>query len=381
MWFEDPLRGPIPAADGEFMLMLGRGDFFRHAMVALDLPELADDERFQDRDYRLAHADGWTPTVRERVAARPKMELFEALTTMRVAAGPVLSVRELATDEHLAERGFFVRPDDRVEGPRYPEPPARLSATPWRLRHAAPAPGADTAPILAARRRVVEASSTPPSEAPAPLAGLRVLALTQVWAGSYCAQQLALLGAEVVKIEARRRPDQWRGGYSMGILPALRDRPGARHGWNCHPSFNSGNLNQLGLTLDLQTGEGIALLRTLLRSTDIVVENFTPRVLSGLGVGYGALRRSGRTSSSARSAASARRGRRRTAPRTAARSSRPRGCPRCSAFLASAHATPERPSPTRRRLRAPSSRSSRRCANAIGRARASTSTSRCRRPA
>ena len=82
MWFEDPLGGPIPAADGEFMLMLGRGDFFRHAMIALDLPALAQDERFQDREYRLTHAKEWTPAVRERVAPRPKMELFEELPTM-----------------------------------------------------------------------------------------------------------------------------------------------------------------------------------------------------------------------------------------------------------------------------------------------------------
>ena len=94
----------------------------------------------------------------------------------------------------------------------------------------------------------------------------------------------------MIKVEARRRPDTWRGGYEMRILAALRDRPTARRGWNCHPSFNSGNLNQLGLTLDLQRPEGVRLLRRLLRSTDIVVENFTPRVLGSLGIGYEAMR-------------------------------------------------------------------------------------------
>lgn len=290
MWFEDPLGGPIPAADGEFMLMLGRGDFFRHAMIALDLPALAQDERFQDREYRLTHAKEWTPAVRERVATRPKMELFEELTTMRVAAGPVLSIRELATDEHLAKRGFFVRPDDNPNSPRYPGPPARLSATPWRLRFETPVAREHTALHSKGTGRMNKSSPMPSSDVRGPLAGLRVLALTQVWAGSYCAQQLALLGAEVIKIEARRRPDQWRGGYAMSILPALRERPEAQHGWNCHPSFNSGNLNQLGLTLDLQTDQGIDLLRTLLHSTDIVVENFTPRVLSSLGISYATMR-------------------------------------------------------------------------------------------
>ncbi|MYB42100.1 MAG: CoA transferase [Chloroflexi bacterium] len=289
VWFRDPLRGPLPAADGYFHLMLGRSDFFRLALHILELPELAEDTRFEGRNARLELADEWAPAVWERVAAREKLELFEALTTARVVAGPVLDAAELATNEHLEARGFFVRPEGG--GPRMPGPAARLSATPPRLRSAAPAPDADGASVLGEERE--RRAATPPPTGGArsrPLEGLRALALTQVWAGAHCAQHLALLGAEVIKVEARRRPDTWRGGYEMPILSALRDRPTARRGWNCHPSFNSGNLNQLGLTLDLQRPEGIRLFRHLLRSTDIVVENFTPRVLGSLGVGYEALR-------------------------------------------------------------------------------------------
>ncbi len=289
VWFRDPLQGPLPAADGYFHLMLGRSDFFRLALHILELPELAEDARFESRAARLDLADEWAPAVWERVAAREKLELFEALTTARVVAGPVLDVAELATNEHLEARGFFVRPEGG--GPRMPGPAARLSATPTRLRRAAPAPGADGASAPSEERK--RDAPSPPRTAEArsrPLEGLRALALTQVWAGAHCTQQLALLGAEVIKIEARRRPDTWRGGYEMPILSALQDRPTARRGWNCHPSFNSGNLNQLGVTLDLQRPEGIRLLRRLLRSTDIVVENFTPRVLGSLGIGYEALR-------------------------------------------------------------------------------------------
>ncbi len=289
VWFRDPLRGPLPAADGYFHLMLGRSDFFRLALHILGLPELAEDARFDSRAGRLELADEWVPAVWERVAAREKLELFEALTTARVVAGPVLDAAELATNEHLEARGFFVRPEGG--GPRMPGPAARLSATPPRLRRAAPAPGADGASVL--REERARRAATPPPTGGGrsrPLDGLRALALTQVWAGAHCAQHLALLGAEVIKVEARRRPDTWRGGYEMRILAALRDRPTARRGWNCHPSFNSGNLNQLGLTLDLQRPEGVRLLRRLLRSTDIVVENFTPRVLGSLGIGYEALR-------------------------------------------------------------------------------------------
>ena len=288
VWFRDPLQGPLPAADGYFHLMLGRSDFFRLALHILGLPELAEDARFESRAARLELAPEWAPSVRERVAARAKLELFEALTSARVVAGPVLDTAELAANEHLAARGFFVRPEGG--GQRMPGPAARLSATPPRLRRPAPAPGADGASVLRERRGAREATPQPGGARSRPLEGLRALALTQVWAGAHCAQQLALLGAEVIKIEARRRPDTWRGGYEMRILTALQDRPTARRGWNCHPSFNSGNLNQLGVTLDLQRPEGIRLFRRLLRSTDIVVENFTPRVLGSLGISYEAMR-------------------------------------------------------------------------------------------
>ena len=255
VWFRDPLQGPLPAADGYFHLMLGRSDFFRLALHVLELPELAEDERFESRAARLELAPEWVPSVRERVAAREKLELFEALTSARVVAGPVLDAAELAANEHLAARGFFVQPEgggDRAcQGPA-----ARLSATPPRLRRAAPAPGSDGASVLRERRNARDATPPPGGARSRPLEGLRALALTQVWAGAHCAQQLALLGAEVIKIEARRRPDTWRGGYEMPILTALQDRPTARRGWNCHPSFNSGNLNQLGVTLDLQTARG-----------------------------------------------------------------------------------------------------------------------------
>ena len=255
-WFRDPLQGPLPAADGYFHLMLGRSDFFRLALHILGLPELAEDARFESRAARLELAEEWVPSVRERVAAREKLELFEALTSARVVAGPVLDAAEIAANEHLAARGFFVQPEGG--GPRMPGPAARLSATPPRLRRPAPAPGADDASLLREARE--RDAPTPRAAARSrPLEGLRALALTQVWAGAHCAQQLALLGAEVIKIEARRRPDTWRGGYEMRILAALQDRPTARRGWNCHPSFNSGNLNQLGVTLDLQRPEGIRL--------------------------------------------------------------------------------------------------------------------------
>lgn len=123
----------------------------------------------------------------------------------------------------------------------------------------------------------------------APLASVRVLALTQAWAGTLATEQLALLGAEVIQVESRSRPDVWRGGYRAPIPAMLRANEAAQHGWNVSALFNSVNLQKEGITLDLGRPEGIELVRELIAQSDVVAENFSPRVMSNLGIDYAAL--------------------------------------------------------------------------------------------
>ncbi len=126
-----------------------------------------------------------------------------------------------------------------------------------------------------------------------PLSHIRIVDLTQAWAGSYAAQLLADLGAEVVKVESRSRPDPWRGGFEGGRgLAAYPDDggPGDRP-YNRAYLANSVNRNKLGITLDLGTPEGKKLFLQLVETADMVTENFTPRVLGNLGIGFETLQR------------------------------------------------------------------------------------------
>ncbi len=123
-----------------------------------------------------------------------------------------------------------------------------------------------------------------------PLAGIRVLALSQAWAGTLATEQLALMGAEVIQVESRSRPDVWRGGYQAPIPTSLRQLESATHGWNVSALFNSVNLHKEGVTIDLGRPEGIDLVCRLIAQSDIVVENFSPRVMTNLGIGYERLR-------------------------------------------------------------------------------------------
>jgi crotonobetainyl-CoA:carnitine CoA-transferase CaiB-like acyl-CoA transferase len=123
-----------------------------------------------------------------------------------------------------------------------------------------------------------------------PLAGVRVLTFTQAWSGTFGTELLGLLGADVVQIEGRSRPDGWRGGYEGTIPAAVRGQRPEQHAWNTSGLYNAVNLNKRAITLDLSDPRGLDLFRRLVPAFDVVAENFTPRVMDNLGIGYAALR-------------------------------------------------------------------------------------------
>ena len=114
----------------------------------------------------------------------------------------------------------------------------------------------------------------------APLSGVRVLDFTWNLAGPYCSLQLALLGAEVIKVETATNLDGMRRGqYAIDLDP------------DASPTFNSVNLNKLGLRLNLKRAGGVETIESLAAVSDVLVENFRTGVLDRMGIGYEALRR------------------------------------------------------------------------------------------
>lgn len=119
-----------------------------------------------------------------------------------------------------------------------------------------------------------------------PLTGVRGIVITQAWAGAFCTEMLGLLGADIIQIEVRKRPDSWRGDYHAPLAKMLHDVATAEHPWNCNALYNSVNLNKRCITLDLQAPDGLEIFKRLLPFADVVAENFSPRVLGNLGIGY-----------------------------------------------------------------------------------------------
>ena len=108
-----------------------------------------------------------------------------------------------------------------------------------------------------------------------PFAGVRILDLTRYLAGPYGTYQLALLGADVVKIESRDG-DETRGQL-VSKEWAERKLP---------PSFMAVNGNKRSITLDLRRPEAVEVVKRLVTKADVVWENFRPGVMDRLGLGY-----------------------------------------------------------------------------------------------
>jgi formyl-CoA transferase len=106
------------------------------------------------------------------------------------------------------------------------------------------------------------------------LDGLKVLDITQVMAGPFCAMMLADLGADVIKVEPP-------SGDST------RQMPGASG--TDSPSFNALNRGKRSIVLDLKSGAGRDALVRLARASDILIENYRPGVMDAFGLGYAAL--------------------------------------------------------------------------------------------
>jgi crotonobetainyl-CoA:carnitine CoA-transferase CaiB-like acyl-CoA transferase len=116
-----------------------------------------------------------------------------------------------------------------------------------------------------------------------PLEGVRVADFTGAWAGAFASQVVAMLGAEVIKIESSVRPDGARFG-------SVR-RPTEDQWWEFAPIFQGANTDKRDITLDLGREEGRQLARRLVAMSDVVMENFSPRVMEQFDLGYDTVRR------------------------------------------------------------------------------------------
>lgn len=116
-----------------------------------------------------------------------------------------------------------------------------------------------------------------------PLQGVRILDLTMVLGGPTTTQIMGDMGAEVIKIESPTRYDPWRGVH--------RRSDASDTSYNRAINFNQLNRNKLGLALNLNTPEGVGIFKRLVAVSDVVIENYSPRVMRNFGLAYSVVSR------------------------------------------------------------------------------------------
>jgi len=214
---------------------------------------------------------------------KTKSELFAAAFEHELLIVPLSDCSDLLQSKQLAEREFWTpikqTPLDREV--LYPGAFAQFSATPIEIRRAAP--GLEDLPpeIFSERDEAPTNVGTATRERDRPLAGLKVLDFTWVYAGPAMTRQLADCGATVIKIESNIAPDGLR---SVG--PYKDSQPGTERSGN----FGNVNLGKLSLGLNLKLPEARALVLRLVDWADVVVENFSPSAMKGWGLDYETLR-------------------------------------------------------------------------------------------
>ncbi len=216
------------------------------------------------------------------VAEQTVDEIRDLATAFRIPNAPVANGANVeALDHFVARESFVVNPRDGFTQPTYP-----YRMAPVTLRPPEPAPrlGEHTEHYRSRTRvprdaqRSAAVGTADSGKRALPFEGLRVIDMTTFWAGPSCTHLLAMLGAEVIHVESTRHPD---GTRLIAGIPVTEDL-----WWEQSPIFSGLNTNKRDLTLNLQSSEGRDLLKKLIATADVLVENFTPRVLESMGLTY-----------------------------------------------------------------------------------------------
>ena len=269
-----PMLGIVRAADGWIGINCLTGQHWLDVCAMVGLPEFGEHQLAimlggPERDEFFAKAQPFLDAI--SVA-----DLIELSQAMRIPAAPITDGNTILSCPQYAERGFFI--DSTAGARRFVRPgaPFRFSKTPVPPPLPAPAIRTDSPAAWGERATTRQESDVP--DVSLPFAGLKVFDLSTFWAGAYLTCYLGAFGADVIKVESIQRPDGHR--YSGSLLREGDDW------YERGPLWQGTNLNKRDITLDLTSAAGRELALRLVAEADVVVENFSPRVVEQFGLDY-----------------------------------------------------------------------------------------------
>ena len=236
------------------------------------------DKIWNDEEYRVANIDHAIDVLQKWTKIQAADELFKLGQLMRLPWAPIHSPNEIMASPHLKIRKFFVdffHPELGSTIP-YPKLPYRFSSKYATPNKRAPLIGEDNVNVLPLDFELKETkakencihkkkSSDVHNKKDIPL-GFRVLDFTRVLAGPYATRILGDFGAEVIKVQSKK------------TATGTEDNAGFY--------FNTWNRNKRSITLDMSCPEARKIALKLTAISDVLIENFSPRVMSNWGLNY-----------------------------------------------------------------------------------------------
>lgn len=259
----------VPAKDGYVGITMVTGQQWLDFAAMVECPQFEEIPQLRFQIGRWEYRDFIYESIGPWMAERTVAEIVELGQLFRLpiaALGNGATIRDM---EYMTERGVFIENPAGFHQPR----------APWLMAECGPAPVRETPALGADNDESPWQSSeyaTSAADAELPLQGVRIVDLTAFWAGPAATHLLAAFGADVVKVESIQRPDGIR--YSGGMRTDVDDW--WEYGW----VFHAMNTNKRSVTLDLGSDEGRGLFRTLVAGADVVIENFSPRVMDHFGL-------------------------------------------------------------------------------------------------
>ena len=245
----------------------------------MDRPEWSELEVFATNEGRQENADLLHLYLGEWMATQHVDELYRAAQAARIPLTPLNTMPQIDVDPQFEARGFFAT---TPAGLRLPGPGYRTDQGWWGLRHDAPVLGEHDGHGWL--RRDVEPPTTIDGSrgSQRPLEGVRVCDFTWVWAGPFCTQYLAHLGADVIRLESPNHPCLFRRlPFNPPEVPLGPDSAGV-YQW-----YNS---DKRSMTIDLRHPDAAEIIHRLVARSDVVIDNFGVGVMDELGFGVEALR-------------------------------------------------------------------------------------------
>ena len=269
----------LPCKDGEVCICGRTREEWMRLVQVMGNPTWASEPRYQDlRAMGKQYPEEVDRLLMPWLARHTKAELEVIALKNNLIVSPIRGFAEVLQTRHFRQRGFFAEGRAGGRAVTVPGLPFRVTA---KRTEASP----DMAASLLSQGKPMPGLS-PLGTAAQPLAGLRVLDFGWVWSAPWVGTILGELGAQVIKVEHAKRPDNLRLAGRVFRNGQMVEGPTKE----MSPMYHQINHGKLGITLNAKEPRAVELLKQLAAKSDLVIENMSPGSMERTRLGYEELR-------------------------------------------------------------------------------------------